>query len=79
MQRAFAQHTLEEFGMLVRLADWCYRKRWATATGVAAGLADRLLPNIHVEGHEITDEEFTLRDTIVSQRTSSGLRAGSEV
>jgi RND superfamily putative drug exporter len=40
---------------------------------------DRLLPNIHVEGHEITDEQIDLRDVIVGQRNSSGLRSGSEV
>ena len=43
------------------------------------GWLDRLLPNIHVEGHEITDAEITLRDAIVDQRTSSGLRSDSEV
>jgi putative drug exporter of the RND superfamily len=29
---------------------------------------DRLLPNIHVEGHEVTDAEFDLRDAIGRQR-----------
>jgi putative drug exporter of the RND superfamily len=30
---------------------------------------DRLLPNIHVEGHEVTDDEFDLRDLIGRQRS----------
>jgi hypothetical protein len=29
---------------------------------------DRALPNVHVEGHEVTDAEFDLRDAIGSQR-----------
>ena len=40
---------------------------------------DRLLPNLHVEGHEITDDEFTLRNAVVGQRTSSDELSGSEV
>ena len=43
------------------------------------GWLDRLLPNIHVEGHEITDDEFDLRDAIVSQRTPADLRPESKV
>jgi RND superfamily putative drug exporter len=34
------------------------------------GWLDRLLPNIHVEGHELTDDEIDLRDTIVTPRRS---------
>jgi len=30
---------------------------------------DRLLPNIRVEGHEVTDDEFDLRDVIGHQRS----------
>jgi RND superfamily putative drug exporter len=30
---------------------------------------DRLLPNVHVEGHEVTDDEFDLRDVIGHQRS----------
>jgi RND superfamily putative drug exporter len=33
------------------------------------GWLDRLLPNIHVEGHEVTDDEFDLRDVIGHQRS----------
>jgi RND superfamily putative drug exporter len=29
---------------------------------------DRLLPNIHVEGHEVTDDEFDLREAMGCQR-----------
>ncbi len=32
------------------------------------GWLDRLLPNIHVEGHEVTDEELDLSDAIGRQR-----------
>jgi putative drug exporter of the RND superfamily len=32
------------------------------------GWLDRLLPNIHVEGHEVTDDELDLRDAIGRQR-----------
>jgi RND superfamily putative drug exporter len=37
------------------------------------GWLDRLLPNIHVEGHEITDEEIDLSDAIVRPRSPSDL------
>ena len=43
------------------------------------GWLDRLLPNIHVEGHEMTDEEMTVRDSLVSQRTVSALPSTSDV
>jgi RND superfamily putative drug exporter len=33
------------------------------------GWLDRLLPNVHVEGHEVTDEEYDLRGTIGRQRS----------
>jgi hypothetical protein len=36
------------------------------------GWLDRLLPNIHVEGHEVTDAEFDLRDAIGRQRGPRG-------
>jgi putative drug exporter of the RND superfamily len=42
------------------------------------GWLDRLLPNIHVEGHETADDEIDLRD-LVSQPTSSDLRSESKV
>jgi RND superfamily putative drug exporter len=32
------------------------------------GWLDRLRPNIRVEGHEVTDDEFDLRDAIGRQR-----------
>jgi RND superfamily putative drug exporter len=32
------------------------------------GRLDRLLPNIHVEGHEVTDDEFDLREVVGRQR-----------
>ncbi len=32
------------------------------------GWLDRLLPHIHVEGHEVTDDEFDLREAIGRQR-----------
>jgi putative drug exporter of the RND superfamily len=40
---------------------------------------DRMLPNIHVEGRQLPDGGLPLADVIVSQRTSSGLDAGSRV
>ncbi len=51
-----------------------YDRTGDNAVAVADGLAksapwlDRLLPNIHLEGHEVTDEEFDLRDAIGRQR-----------
>ena len=43
------------------------------------GWLDRLLPNIHVEGHEIADAKVDLRELSISQRTSSGFRDDSKV
>jgi RND superfamily putative drug exporter len=43
------------------------------------GWLDRLLPNIHVEGHEITDDEIHLADGFVSQRTPDDLPAAAGV
>jgi len=38
-----------------------------------------LLPNIHVEGHEIADDEVDLRELSIGQRTSSDLRDDTKV
>ncbi len=43
------------------------------------GWLDRLLPNVHVEGHEITDDEFDLRDAIGRQRTPSDVPSESKL
>jgi len=43
------------------------------------GWLDRLLPNIHVEGHEIADDEVDLRELSIGQRTSSDLRDDTKV
>jgi RND superfamily putative drug exporter len=43
------------------------------------GWLDRLLPNIHVEGHEITDEEIDLRDAIVRPRSPSDLPTETKI
>ena len=43
------------------------------------GWLDRLLPNIHVEGHEVTDDEIDLHDAVVSQRRPSDLPTESKV
>ncbi len=43
------------------------------------GWLDRLLPDVHAEGHEVTDEEIDLRDLLVAQRTSADLRSSSKV
>ena len=43
------------------------------------GWLDRLLPNIHVEGHDVTDDEVDPRDLLVRQRTSSGVRDDAKV
>jgi RND superfamily putative drug exporter len=43
------------------------------------GWLDRLLPDIHVEGREVTDDEVDLRELLSTQRTSSGLRDDSKV
>jgi hypothetical protein len=40
---------------------------------------DRLLPDLHVEGHEVTDSEIDLRDLVVAQRTPVDVRPGSKV
>lgn len=34
------------------------------------GWLDRGLPNVHVEGHEVTDDEYDLRDAIGRQRAT---------
>jgi hypothetical protein len=46
---------------------------------VASGWLDRLLPDIHVEGHHDSYDAVDLRETLVGQRTSSGLPAESAV
>jgi RND superfamily putative drug exporter len=43
------------------------------------GWLDRLLPDIHVEGREATDDEVDLRELLSGQRTPSGLRDDSKV
>jgi RND superfamily putative drug exporter len=43
------------------------------------GWLDRLLPNIHIEGHEVTDDDVDLRDAIVSQRAPADLHSESKV
>jgi RND superfamily putative drug exporter len=43
------------------------------------GWLDRLLPNIHVEGHEVTDAEIDLRAAIVSPRAPSDLPTESKI
>jgi RND superfamily putative drug exporter len=40
---------------------------------------DRLLPNLHVEGHEVTDDEFDLRDAIGRQRSPADVPAPTGV
>jgi RND superfamily putative drug exporter len=43
------------------------------------GWLDRLLPNIHVEGHEVTDEEIDLREAIVQPRSPSDLPTETKI
>ncbi|MCY7301297.1 MAG: MMPL family transporter, partial [Ilumatobacteraceae bacterium] len=43
------------------------------------GCLDRLLPDIHVEGPEVIDDQVDLKDALASQRTSSDLRSTSKV
>ncbi len=43
------------------------------------GWLDRLLPNIHVEGHEVTDDEIDLRQAIVSPREPSDAPSESKL
>jgi hypothetical protein len=43
------------------------------------GWLDRLLPNIHVEGHEVTDEEIDLRQAIVAPRAPSDAPSESKL
>jgi RND superfamily putative drug exporter len=37
------------------------------------GWLDRLLPEVYVEGHHVSDDAVDVRETLVGQRTSSGL------
>jgi len=43
------------------------------------GWLDRLLPNIHVEGHEITDDEIDLSEAVVGPRAPSDLPTESKI
>ena len=43
------------------------------------GWLDRLLPNIHVEGHEVSDDEIDLREAIVRPRSPSDLPSETKI
>jgi RND superfamily putative drug exporter len=43
------------------------------------GWLDRHLPNIHVEGHEVTDEEIDLREAIIGPRSPSDLPTETKI
>ena len=43
------------------------------------GWLDRLLPDIHVEGHEVTEDELDLSGLLLEQRTTSGLPDESQL
>ena len=43
------------------------------------GWLDRLLPNVHVEGHEITEEELDLRNAIGRQRAPADAGSATKV
>jgi RND superfamily putative drug exporter len=40
---------------------------------------DRLLPNIHVEGDEVSHDEVNLPDTFVPESALAGLHSGAKV